>query len=98
MTEQLEDWYVVFDDTDLHPTTGESMGGQYVTLTVPDRETARREACRRFGNCWAALIPVADAGADFGYEPLPDKLWSGAFGDQALQFEQTFGPYYAGRR
>jgi hypothetical protein len=99
MAEQLEDWYLIFDDQDMHPVIGESMGGRYVALTVPDQETARREACRRFGDQWAALVPVADAGPDFAHVPLePDGLWSGAFGDQALGFERTFGSHYAGRR
>jgi hypothetical protein len=100
MPEQLEEWYIVFDDHDLHPMTGESMGGRYIILNG-DQDTARREACRRFGNQWAAQLPRAetDAAGGFAYEPLePDGLWGGAFGEQSVENERTFGPHYAGRR
>lgn len=97
--EQFEEWYVLFDDQDKHPVTGESMGGHYVVFSVADRETARREACRRFGDQWAALLPKVetDAAGGPGGEPLDDKLWGGAT-EGAHLLEAMFGPTYAGRR
>jgi hypothetical protein len=97
--DQLPEWYVVFDDEDKHPTTGEPMGGGHIILNG-DRDTARREACRRFGDQWAALLSRAetDAAGTIGSDPHPDGLWAGAFGEQAVLFERTFGPTYNGRR
>lgn len=98
--EQLEEWFVVFDEQDLHPVTGESMGGCYLPMECPDRDAVRREACRRFGDQWATLVLAADARNDptFAHELLHEYLATGAFGEQGLDFERTFGPTYDGRR
>lgn len=94
--EQLEEWYTVFSAEDTHPVTGESMSGMYVTMHCINRETARRESCRRFGDQWTALILGQDI-VDREYRLAPDRLCIGAFGDQALEFERMFGSTYNGR-
>ncbi len=69
-------WFVLFDEADTSPLTGESMGGCYAQLKG-DRDSARREACRRYANHWAQLVAASDAAA-LGRQPLQDRLAAGA--------------------